>query len=308
MSAEHIIQTDGLARWYGQVAGLTDLTVDIPRGITGMLGPNGAGKSTLMRLLMGLIRPSSGSLTILGLNPMRDAHVFRRVGFCSEDDALFDDMTPRTMVSFLGRASGIPRSELGDRVTEALKTTGIHYAEDRRCGTFSKGMRQRTRLAACLVHDPEVVLLDEPMTGLDPVGRKAVIDLVKELGRQGKSVLFSSHILHEVEAVAEHVILISRGMLLANGSLAHIKECMSDYSFTMRVVCDDARKLARRMLQSEHVNAVELPREDMVQLSTSSSRALVEELTGVLLELDLEPREIDCPGEDLESIFQRLLT
>lgn len=302
-----VIETEHLARWYGPVIGLTDLTVRVPSGITGLLGPNGAGKSTLMRLLTGLIKPSQGSIRMLGRDPMRDPGLFRDVGFCSEDDALFDDMTPREMVTFLGKCSGIPRTKLKAMVESALERTGIAYAADRKGGGFSKGMRQRTRLAAAIVHEPRMLLLDEPMTGLDPVGRRAIIDLVKSISKDGCSVLFSSHILHEVEAVAEHVVLINRGMALAEGSIAHIKESMGDYRFTLSLVCDRPRDLARQLASLPYIQKIEFADEGRLLLSTESSKSLLMELPGILLDLDISVNEMDCPGENLETLFQRLL-
>lgn len=302
-----VLETKHLARWYGPVIGLTDLTIQVPPGITGLLGPNGAGKSTLMRLLTGLIKPSQGSIRLLGRNPMTEPGLFRHVGFCSEDDALFDDMTPREMVTFLGKCSGIPRAKLKSQVDAALERTGIAYAADRKGGGFSKGMRQRTRLAAAIVHEPRMLLLDEPMTGLDPVGRRAVLDLVRNLSKDGVSILFSSHILYEVEAVAEHVVLINRGMAFAEGSIAHIKESMGDYRFTLSLSCDRPRDLARELAGLAYIQKIEFAEEGRLLLSTESSKSLLLDLPNILLELDLSVSEMDCPGENLETLFQRLL-
>lgn len=305
---DFVIRTERLARWYGPVIGLTDLTMDVPPGVTGLLGPNGAGKSTLMRLMSGLIKPSRGSLRVLGCDPRTEPRLFERVGFCSEDDALIEDMTVREMVTFLARCSGIPRSRARERADGAIERVGLSDSANRRTRTLSKGMRQRTRLAACIVHEPELILLDEPMTGLDPVGRRDVLKLIRESGQNGCSVLFSSHILHEVEAVAEHVVLINRGMVLAEGSIAHIKESMSDYRFTLRVTCDRPRDLAVRLVLLDHVDRVQFEPDGSLLVGSASSKTLLLELPGILLDLDLKVEMIDCPGENLESLFERLLS
>jgi ABC-2 type transport system ATP-binding protein len=307
-TVQPVIQTRSLARWYGQVIGLTDLTVDIPPGITGLLGPNGAGKSTFLRLATGQIQPSAGAVRILGRNPVRDPAVFRDIGFCSEDDTLYNDLNPLDMVTFLARCSGYSRREAKERAATALERTGIAYAMKRRTGTFSKGMRQRTRIAAALVHDPRLLLLDEPMTGLDPVGRRDVMDLIRSIAQEGKSVLFSSHILHEVEAVASHVAIINRGMLLAEGTLGEIQRDLKDYAFTLEVACDDPRRLAQRLTTHGHVVSLTFKGDDTVAISTDSSLTLTTELPHILLDLGLDVREIRCPGENLETLFERLMT
>ena len=302
-----VIQARELARWYGQVVGLTDLTVDIPTGITGLLGPNGAGKSTFMRLLTGQLHPSSGSVWLLGRNPVFQPEVFHEVGFCSEDDALYDDMFALDMVTFLARCAGFDAKEARERSAQALERCGMGHAMDRRFGGFSKGMRQRTRIAAALVHDPKLLLLDEPMTGLDPVGRRDVVDILEKFAAGGGSVLFSSHILHEVEAVATHVAIMNKGMLLAEGTLGQIQEELEDYAFTLQVRCSDTRALAKALVEHEHVVSVAFDGDDGASIASSSSRALTEELPRLALALGIEVFEFSCPGEDLETLFQRLM-
>ena len=302
-----IIQARDLARWYGPVVGLTDLTVDIRPGITGLLGPNGAGKSTFLRLLTGQIHPSSGAVWVLGRSPVWDPGVFTEIGFCSEDDALYDDMTPVDMVSFLARCSGYGAADAKDRTMAALERCGIAYAKDRRCGGFSKGMRQRTRLAAALVHDPKLLLLDEPMTGLDPVGRKAVADLIAGLAEEGRSILFSSHILHEVESVATNVAIMNKGMLLAEGTLEEIQGDLRDYAFTLVVESSGPRKLARELTGHPHVVSLVFQGDHGLSISTESSQQLITEFPQLMLDLGLEVYGISCPDENLETLFQRLL-
>ena len=303
-----VIVARGLARWYGPVIGLTDLDVEIPPGITGLLGPNGAGKSTFLRLVTGQIAPSDGTVRVLGCDPQTTPAVFHRVGFCSEDDALFEDLTPLETVTYLAACSGYSAQEAKDRAIRSLERAGIAHAMGRRCGTFSKGMRQRTRLAAALVHDPELLLLDEPMSGLDPVGRRDVVNLIRSLEDEGRSVLFSSHILHEVESVARHVVILNHGMALAEGTLGHIKECLSDYAFSLSVRCSDARRLARAIVEREHVIGITLEDEGRLTIESTSSRSLLTELPPLVLELGVSVEEITTPRENLESLFNRLFT
>lgn len=302
-----IIHTQALARWYGPVVGITDVTVKVPPGIIGLLGPNGAGKSTLMRLFTGQIYPSSGDALVLGQRPWRSPELFQDLGFCSEDDALYDELTPLEMVAFLGRCSGYSRTEARERAERAIERAGIAHARNRRCGGFSKGMRQRTRIAAALVHDPKLVLLDEPMTGLDPVGRRAVMDMVGALAAENKTVVFASHILHEVEAIAQHVVVINKGMVLAEGTLAEIQEELRDYAFTLEVRCDAPRRLAGALVELAHVRSVAFVGSDGLRVATASAHSLVTELPGVSLDRDVAIHEISAPDESLENLFEKLV-
>lgn len=302
-----IIQCGQLARWYGSVSALTAVDLNIPAGITGLLGPNGAGKSTLLRIITGQIEPSSGTCTVFGKNPMTDESVFRDIGFCSEDDALFEHMTAREVVAFLARLSGFPRAEAAERAAASLETAGMTPNADRQTTAFSKGMRQRTRIAAALVHSPTLILLDEPMTGLDPVGRRDVLELVRRLAAAGTSVVFSSHILHEVGAVAGHIVVLHHGMVLAEGSLAEIRADLADHPFTICIRCDDARSLALRLGALEFVTTLKIRGRDSLEVGSDSALKLLSALPPLVVEAGYELTEISAPGETVEAVFQRLL-
>jgi ABC-2 type transport system ATP-binding protein len=300
---------DRAARWYGQVCGVTDVSLSLPGAVVGLLGPNGAGKSTLLRLLTGQLRPSAGSVRVFGADPMRDAEVFRRVGFCSEDDALFEDLTPRAFLRFLAKLHGFRGAETGRRADRALERLRLEAAADRKCGGLSKGTRQRVRLAAALLHEPELLVLDEPMTGLDPLARRDVLDLIETWAQAGRAVLFSSHILHEVEACARHVVVIHRGMVLAEGSVAHLHECLGDYGYALEATCRRPRELGARFLAEPHVTGVSFPGPDRVRIESASARALLADFPRVAVESGME-REIDdlvAPDENLETLFERLV-
>jgi ABC-2 type transport system ATP-binding protein len=298
-----------VARWYGQVCGVVDVGLSLPPGVTGLLGPNGAGKSTMLRLLVGLLRPSQGRVRVFGRDPAADAETFRRLGYCSEDDALFDDLTPREFLRLLARLHGFTGPERGRRTERAIERLGLGPAADRACGGLSKGTRQRVRIAAAILHEPDLLVMDEPMTGLDPLARRDVLDLVETWARAGRSVLFSSHILHEVEAAARHVVVIHRGMVLAEGTPAHLQEALSDGAFTLEIVCRRPRELARLLLAAEHVSGVSFPAEGRLRAESRSGRALVSELPEILLAAGMadEVEEILAPDENLESLFRRLV-
>jgi ABC-2 type transport system ATP-binding protein len=270
----------------------------------GLLGPNGAGKSTLLKLVTGQIHPSTGSVTILGRDPIADPEVFREVGYCSEDDALFEDLTALEMVAYLAKLHGLDGVPSAKR---ALDSCGAGGQAGRRCRELSKGQRQRVRLAAAIVHDPRLLILDEPMTGLDPLGRKAVMDLIRVRAGDGRAVVFSSHILHEVEAVASYVVVLNKGMVLAEGTLDHIREALSDYAFSVEIAGSGLRPLAERLIGEEHVTAVEWVGGDAIKVSTKSSRRLLADLPRLVLDLGVEVESLTTPNESLDVLFGRLV-
>jgi ABC-2 type transport system ATP-binding protein len=302
-----LIEARQLARWYGPVVGITDVSLDVPGAIVGLLGPNGAGKSTLLKLITGQIGPSAGTIRVLGKDPMTDPSVFRDVGYCSEDDALFEDLTTFEMVRFLARLHGMSLAGSAEKALSAMQTCGVAELRGRRCRELSKGQRQRVRLAAATVHDPRILILDEPMTGLDPLGRRGVMDVIRARARAGRAVVFSSHILHEVEAVATYVIVLNKGMVLAEGTLEHIREALSDYAFSLEIAGRNLRPLAQVLMGREHVTAVEWLSEGLLKVSTQSAKVLATELPPLVLELGSEIEAVSTPDESLETLFGRLV-
>ena len=211
-----------VGKWFGEVIAVNNCTLNVSTGVVGLLGANGAGKSTLFKMLAGLIEPSHGSVRVFGKRLRDDVGWFRRVGFCPESDALPDWMTGREFLSLMIRLMGFDKNEVTKRVNYWLDRFELTDAAGRRLGGYSKGMRQKIKLAQALAHDPDVIFLDEPLNGMDPVSRKQSIDLVRELGAAGKTVLVSSHILPEVESMTHQIILIDRGKVLAEGSVTEI--------------------------------------------------------------------------------------
>ena len=202
-----IIAAEHLSKWYGQVIGLNDVTLTVPPGITGLLGPNGAGKSTLMKLMTGQLKPSQGTITVLGEPIWGNPALYFRIGFCPEQEAFYERMTGLEWVSALVRLNGVDEAEAGRLARHALELVELTGAADKKIGAYSKGMRQRVKMAQALVHVPELIVLDEPLSGMDPIVRRKTIRMIKDWGRQGKSVVVSSHILHEIEAMTANILL-----------------------------------------------------------------------------------------------------
>ena len=244
--AEAVIALRGVAKWYGDVVAVSDLTLGIGTGVTGLLGPNGAGKSTILNLVAGLIRPSSGSVQVLDRTVPGDTTVYRDLGLAGEQEKLYGSLTGREFVRLNAILQKIPNPD--DATERAIALVDMADAADRNLGGYSKGMRQRIKVAAALVHDPRVLLLDEPLNGTDPVQRASLIALIRRLGEEGKTVVVSSHVLSEVERFARNVLVIVNGKLAAAGDFRTIRERMDERDHIVRIRCDDPRRLAARLV------------------------------------------------------------
>jgi ABC-2 type transport system ATP-binding protein len=295
------------SRWYGPVIALNDVTIDIPTGVTGLLGPNGAGKSTFLKLAAGQLRPSQGEVRLLGRHSWGSPELFHRVGMCPEIDAFWERLTGLEFLTTLLRFTGYAEADCLQRAENALHQVDLLDAKGRKLGGYSKGMRQRIKLAQSIAHDPEVLLLDEPVAGMDPVNRRRVIDLVRRLGREGKTVLVSSHILHEVEAMTRRVLLIHNGRILAEGDVREIRDLLDEHPHTVALRARDPRRLARDIVAWPTVISVSFGAEDE-WLTVQTRRP--DEFYGALHEAALEAgvTEMYSPDEDLESVFRYLVT
>ena len=294
------------SRWYGPVIALNDVTASLGPGVTGLLGPNGAGKSTFLKLCAGQLAPSQGEVRVLGVPAWGSPEMFHRVGLCPETDAFWEGLTAMQFLTGLLRLTGFDEAECRQRAEAALVEVALMEARDRRLGGFSKGMRQRVKLAQALAHDPEVLLLDEPLTGMDPVNRRRVADLVKRLGREGRTVLMSTHILHEVEAVTRRVLLIHNGRILAEGDVREIRDMMDEHPHTVALRARDPRLLARSLVGAPHVLSMTFGTEGE-WLTVQTARP--DELYGAVHEAAVEAgvSEMFSPDEDLESVFRYLV-
>jgi len=303
------ISADRVGKWFGEVIAVNNCTLSVGTGVVGLLGANGAGKSTLFKMLAGQIEPSHGSVRVFGKKLREDVGWYRRVGFCPESDALPDWMTGREFLSLMLRLMGFDKTEVNKRVDYWLDRFDLTDAEGRRLGGYSKGMRQKIKLAQALAHDPDVIFLDEPLNGMDPVSRKQSIDLVRELGDAGRTVLVSSHILPEVESMTHQIILIDRGKVLAEGSVTEIRDKIPEHPTTVALVSKDCRRLAGFLIGREHVVGVDvenLPDGDRVIVRTDHALAFYRALPGWILENELTVDEILTLDDSLEAVFQYL--
>jgi len=304
-----VVEFHGVSKWYGNVIGLNKLTLRIRPGVTGLLGPNGAGKSTLLQLATGQLRPSQGSVRVLGRTVWNNARLNRSIGLCPEQDAFYEWMTGWEFVLTCVRLSGLGRRDAREAAARTIDAVGMTQHRGRAIRGYSKGMRQRIKLAQALVHEPEVVFLDEPLTGTDPVARRDLSEIIRRLGSEGKSVLVSSHVLHEVESLTPNIVLLNRGRLVAEGHVRQIRDLIDKHPHHIVLVCDDYRRLASRVLAWEDVEGVRvLASEKGLMVETRAPDAFYGRLPALSLEDGLAITAVYSDDDNLEAVFKYLVT
>ena len=302
---EPVIRVDHVSRWFGMVVAVSDITFDVRPGITGLLGPNGAGKTTLFRMMTGLSETSSGTVTVFG-QPVRDnPPLYRRIGVMSEHETVYGFMKGREFVEMMGRLRGVPN--LKSAVDRAIALVDLADAQHRRMDTYSRGMRQRMRLAGTLVHDPEILILDEPLNGADPKQRVHFKRLLLELADQGRTILLSSHILEEVEQLAETVLLIVNGKLAASGGFRAIRAALNKRPYHVRVLCDAPRRLASEVVALDSVDAVHMDPDGALIVLSRNVLDLQVELPRLAKRSAIGLRRVEPLDDSLESVFGYLV-
>jgi ABC-2 type transport system ATP-binding protein len=303
-----VVEFRSVSKWYGNVIGLNNLTLQVAPGVTGLLGPNGAGKSTLLQLATGQLRPSQGKVSVLGHAAWNSPALNRRIGLCPEQDAFYEWMTGRDFVTTCARLSGLARKEAHQRAIESLEQVGMTANMDRAISGYSKGMRQRTKLAQALVHRPKVLFLDEPLTGTDPVARRDLIDVIRRLGHEGKSLLVSSHVLHEVQSMTSTIVVLNHGRLVAEGNVRQIRDLIDKYPHRIVLACDDYRALAARIIGFEDVVGMKiLAGEKSILVETHSPDTFYGRLPHLSLENGCQIRELYSDDDNLEAVFKYLV-
>jgi ABC-2 type transport system ATP-binding protein len=302
-----VVVAEHVSKWYGQVIGLNDVSVNVPSGITGLLGPNGAGKSTLMKLITGQLKPNTGSLRVLGQPVWANPALYTRLGFCPEQDAFYERMTGMEWVTALVRLNGFSDRAARDAAERALARVDLLQEADKRIGAYSKGMRQRIKLAQAIVHDPEVLILDEPLSGMDPLGRRRTIRMIREWARQGKSILVSSHILHEIESMTTNILLINNGRILAEGNVHQIRDLIDEHPHTVYIRASDPRTLARELLSHADIISLRFDPGALV-VETGRPDELYARLTDIVASGRCGPiEELTSPDDNLQAVFNYLV-
>ena len=286
-STEPRVVAEGVSKWFGPLVAVSDVSFDVGPGVTALLGPNGAGKSTMFRMLCGLARPSKGSVRVLGRDPRADIGVTRRIGLVPQQESVFESLTAREFVTLSARLQGL--ADPAAAATAALETVHLDPADTRRLPAYSKGMRQRVKVAQAIVHDPDVLVLDEPLTGLDPRQRMDMVVLFRRLGGEGRCVIVSSHVLDEVERLGSQVLVMSQGRLAAAGDFRELRALMDDRPMRIRVRTDKPRPLGGALLEAGTAVAVRLDGDDVLELDTTDAKALARALAPVARERERTP-------------------
>jgi ABC-2 type transport system ATP-binding protein len=303
--AEPRVATDGVSKWFGALVAVSEVSFDVGAGVTALLGPNGAGKSTMFRMLCGLARPSKGTVRVLGRDPRVDTSVTRLIGLVPQQESVFEPLTAREFVALSARLHGLSDPEAA--AASALETVGLDPSDRRRLPTFSKGMRQRVKVAQGIVHDPDVLVLDEPLTGLDPRQRAELVALFRRLGNEGRCVIVSSHVLDEVERLGSHILLMSQGRLAAAGDFHELRALMDDRPMRVRVRTDRPRELAGALLEAGTAVGARLDGDEVLELDTTDARALAHALAPVARDRKARLFEVRPLDADLEGVFRYVL-
>lgn len=308
MNDNAIVQTESLTKWYGEVMGVNDVTLTIHPGITGLLGPNGAGKTSLLKLMTGQLKPNIGLITVLNQPVWNNYLLTQRVGYCPDIELAYQFMTGFEFVTFFATLSGYQGAEAEYQSLKVIKTVDMVSAAEKPIGSYSKGMRQRIKLAQALVHEPELLFLDEPLTGLDPIGRRQVINLLTELAKQGISMVVSSHILYEIEAMTDTILLIHQGRILADGTISDIRELIDEHPHKVYLSADDPRRLAQVSLPFEDILSVTFGDEagDVI-IETAKPDAFYARLPQILIENELKVSQLYSPDDNLSAVFKYLV-
>jgi ABC-2 type transport system ATP-binding protein len=306
--SDSLVTFNNVSRFYGEVLGINNVSLTIPPGITSLVGPNGSGKTTLMNLMTGLIRPTQGEIRVLGIAPDHPEKLCRVVGYCAQYDAFPKGLTGYQFIYSYLRVFGMSHAECDQRSLSALQLVGLSDAANRTVAACSKGMRQRIKLAQAIAHDPQVVVLDEPLNGLDPLARSEAIALFRQWGEKGRHVIVSSHILHEVDQISDQVILLSQGYVVAEGQIQDVRSEVKDQPMQILVRCDRPGMLAARLFQQDHIVEAKIHADGKgLLLRTKDADSFYLLLNRVILDSGLEVESVAPADDDVNSVYQYLI-
>ncbi|HEX6125753.1 MAG TPA: ABC transporter ATP-binding protein [Pyrinomonadaceae bacterium] len=300
---------EDVSKFYGEVLGVNRVNLQIAPGITSLVGPNGSGKTTLMNLMTGLLRPTSGRISVLGIPPDHPEAIFQKLGYCSQFDSFPRGATAREFIEFYLRVHGYTTQETEELAHQALERVSMLESADRKISAFSKGMRQRVRLAQSIAHNPSVLVLDEPLNGLDPMARAEIIRLFRQLADAGMYLIISSHILHEVDMMSDSVVLLHNGYVVAEGEVHGVRDEIEEHPIQILIRCDRPQALASRLFEHEHTveaRIVNDPEGLFVKTRRPDDFYLL--LNKVITEQDLQVESVGPVDDDLNAVYQYLIT
>ena len=304
----NIISASNLSKWYGEVIGLNQFTVDIGEGITGIVGPNGAGKTTFIRIITGMIRQNKGTVEVLGEKPWNNPSLNAKIGYCPEHEMLYPWMSAKEFLIAMAKMHGYSHSESERRAYESLEMVGLSKKDmERKIKGYSKGMKQKVKIAQSILHEPELLILDEPLAGTDPIGRKTIIELIREMAKNGIHSIVSSHVLYEIEKLTEQVVLINDGQTIAAGNIHEIRELIDKHPHTVNVTTSNARKLGMELMKKESVISVSIIDENHLSVKTHKPEVFYKTLPEIIVRKKYEVSEIYSPDDNLQAVFKYLV-
>ena len=304
-----MIVFDDVSKFYGEILGVNRVSLQIAPGITSMVGPNGSGKTTLMNLMTGLLRPTQGSISVLGISPGEPEALFQKLGYCSQFDSFPRGATARGFIDFYLRVHGYSRDESEALTYQALERVSMLEAADRKISSFSKGMRQRVRLAQAIAHNPSVLVLDEPLNGLDPMARAEIIRLFRQLADAGMYLIISSHILHEVDMMSDSVVLLHNGYVVAEGEVHGVRDEIEEHPIQILIRCDRPQALASRLFEHEHTVEARIHNDrNGLFVKTRRPDEFYLLLNRVITEQHLQVESVAPVDDDLNAVYQYLIT
>ncbi len=299
-----VIKCDNLSKWYGKILGISEITLDLKKGIYGLLGPNGAGKSTFLKILSGQLKQSLGNVTIFNERVFNNNKLFEKIGYCAEYDSFYSYTTGYEFIEFIAKLHGIGGEKLGKECLNALELTGMTGRMNDKINTYSLGMRQRLKLSASLVNNGDLLILDEPLRGIDPLWRLKIINLIKETGKNDKTILVSSHILPEIEAMTEEIILIHQGKVFANGNIDEIRSLLDSHPHQISIKSNEYRQIAKDFINKDFILKIEFIDNDRkVTFETKNRNLFFSMLTDYIVENKVEIEELTSPDSNLQAVF-----
>lgn len=301
-----VIMFDRVSKSYGRINALGGISLGISGGVTGILGMNGAGKSTLFKLMMGKVKPSSGAVRLFGADPWKNPAPYSRIGFVPEHEKLHDWMTAFEFITTFSRLHGMTKKEAEVEAKRVLEFVSLGDVLHKKIGQFSKGMRQRVKIAHALVNNPELIVLDEPLQGCDPLARTTIMNVIKELGAMGRTVLVSSHILNEIERITEQIVILHRGRILALGNSHAIREMLDQHPHKIMINCEKPRELAKELMKIEQVTGMSFVDSESLMIETKHLGEVHKQLPGIIVKSKQNVTGIDNIDDDLESILKYL--
>jgi len=307
-NTDAVLKAEKLSKWYGNILGISEISVHVTPGIQGLLGPNGAGKSTFLKIASGQLKQNLGKITVFGETVYNNHTLFSKIGFCPEHDSYYKEVTGWEFLIFLAKLHGFKGKKAVDMAGVALERVGMKENAKKLISSFSMGMRQRLKVASSIVHNPELLILDEPLRGVDPLWRVKIIKLIKEFEKEGKTVIVSSHILPEIEAMTNNITLIHQGKIFAHGDIQEIRSLIDTHPHQISIRCNTPRLAAEKLIRQNFVLNVNFnDKKNILVIKTNNRESFFDSMMKIVVENGIEVDEMTSPDDNLQAVFDYLI-